>query len=406
MNTRFDRRSFVGGALASTLCWSIGLLCVSIARYRVNDSIEEEERHGEGEAISSSEDVRSDTRIRWPWDTIRKRVINASSSFLSLSSPSDDNRGTVPAHDKALCIGEIFGIDVGGTLTKLVYFEQEILNYKRAHGHEGLHRKEHYTVAACASEVLQARHSRRVSWSPSMLFRGKGPEEEVQASLLRVRQESVPDNLDAYGNSNNLNGQSEEVSPVVAGMKRSSSLKNFAQAQSSDHAEVLGNFYSFASKLDTYETAVKDKYLSYYSRYLNGTFHFIRFETRRMSNAMALIRYNNIHLNIKEIGATGGGAHKYAPEWVAELGINMAKQDEMDSLVAGMQFMLTDKSGECYTFKPNDWSPRPILRGSENKKSASSTSDQWWTSKKVQRDMTLSYPYLLVSIGTGVSIIR
>ena len=275
---RFDRLSFVGGALASTLCWSIGLLFVSVARNSAIDSIEEE-RHVEGEGISSSEDTGSDARIRWPWDTIRKRVINASSSFLSSNSQSDDKRRTVHAHDKALCIGEIFGIDVGGTLTKLVYFEQEILNYKRAHGHEGLHRKEHYTVAACASEVLQARRSRRASCSPSMLFRGEGPEDEVQASLLRVRQESVPDNLHAYGNSNNLNGQSEEVSPV-AGMKRSSSLKNFAQAQSSDHAEVLGNFYSFASKLDTYETAVKDKYLSYYSRYLNGTFHFIRFETR------------------------------------------------------------------------------------------------------------------------------
>lgn len=279
---RFDRLSFVGGALASTLCWSIGLLCVSVVRNRIINLIEdiEEEKDGEGEEISSSEDVRSDTRIRWPWDTIRKRVINASSSFLSLNSPSDDKRGTVHAHDKALCIGEIFGIDVGGTLTKLVYFEQEIINYKRAHGHEGLHRMENYTVAACASEVLQARRSRRVSCSPSMLFRGEGLEEEVQASLLRVRQESVPDNLHAYGNSNNLNGQSEEeVSPMV-GMKRSSSLKTFVQAQSSDHAEVLGNFYSFASKLDTYETAVKDKYLSYYSRYLNGTFHFIRFETR------------------------------------------------------------------------------------------------------------------------------
>lgn len=266
-------------------------------------------------------------------------------------------------------------------------------------------------------------------------------------------------------------------------MKRSRSMINLSK--STEHAEALDNFYSFARRLDTYETAVKDKHLSYYSRYLNGTFHFIRFETRRMNHAMNLMRYNKFHLNIKEIGATGGGAHKYAGDWDRELGIRMAKQDEMDSLVAGMQFVMTDIVGECYTFKPCDWTPtrsspkpkrertgsaaaavngslvktpqqqqsQPVPLGEvtfprppfddrggsdpgpdtapgrdstnaptsrdESQHSEGSSSeanggsrprvDQWWTSKKVQRDSVTSsdlYPYLLVSIGTGVSILR
>ena len=35
--------------------------------------------------------------------------------------------------------------------------------------------------------------------------------------------------------------------------------------------------------------------------------------------------------------------------------------------------------------------------------------DQWWWSRKVQRDVIIdseTYPYLLVTIGTGVSILR
>jgi hypothetical protein len=83
-----------------------------------------------------------------------------------------------------------------------------------------------------------------------------------------------------------------------------------------------------------------------------------------MNHAIKLMRYNNFHRNIKEIGATGesfchhsftsplslrtfiinikhqitnvttgGGAHKFADDWKKGLGINMAKQDEMDSLV-------------------------------------------------------------------------
>ncbi|KAL7444160.1 hypothetical protein ACHAXM_009287 [Skeletonema potamos] len=173
--------------------------------------------------------------------------------------------------------------------------------------------------------------------------------------------------------------------------------------------EALDSFYSFASKLDTYETAVKDKHLSYYSKYLQGTFHFIRFETRRMGNAMQLMLYNNFHLNIKEIGATGGGAHKFASMWDTVLGITMSKQGEMDSLVAGMQFVLCDIEGECYTFKPVKDSPvANPPRSSERTDERQPRVDQWWTSKKVQREPVTSdpYPYLLVSIGTGVSILR
>lgn len=119
----------------------------------------------------------------------------------------------------------------------------------------------------------------------------------------------------------------------------------------------------------------------------------------------------------------------------------MKKQDEMDSLVAGMQFVMSDIVGECYTFKPNDWKPEfqkvehdtSAVNGSLKKTPNQSNNtydneanndhidnvpsipeetkpkiDQWWTSKKVQRDNVMghAYPYLLVSIGTGVSILR
>ena len=165
----------------------------------------------------------------------------------------------------------------------------------------------------------------------------------------------------------------------------------------------------------------------------------------------------NVHRRTKRKCITflaGGGAHKFANDWERELGINMAKQNEMDSLVAGMQFVMTDIVGECYTFKPSDWTPQssPKPRGavngalrktpqrlpfdevsvpqssssdhvsdkadanesqhSEHSRSSDGNKprvDQWWTSKKVQRDCVHAsnlYPYLLVSIGTGVSILR
>ena len=38
-----------------------------------------------------------------------------------------------------------------------------------------------------------------------------------------------------------------------------------------------------------------------------------------------LIKDNNLHINIKRMGATGGGAHKYARDWERIVGIQMNK---------------------------------------------------------------------------------
>ena len=157
-----------------------------------------------------------------------------------------------------------------------------------------------------------------------------------------------------------------------------------------------------------------------------------------MQNAMDLIRVNNLHLNICEMGATGGGAHKYADAWQRMLGIRMDKQEELESLVAGMQFVISTVVGECYTYLPrkrirgdkfqreseisdttsshsSECIGAPLDSDSEEDSAPPSplpkmdTSDQWWLSKKVQRDSvsySSAFPYLLISIGTGVSILR
>lgn len=236
----------------------------------------------------------------------------------------------------------------------------------------------------------------------------------------------------------------------------------FDLTKSHHHAKALESFYNFVNRLDNYtETGIKDKHLSFYSRALDGEFHFIQFETRTMNNTMDLIKSNNLHKNIVEMGATGGGAHKYADMWDEVLGITMKKTDELESLVAGMQFVLADGNvvGESYTFKPaiqppaeaeshnvdnsesttksqsqsqshhehqngngNGTSDNPS-NGTSSAQFASKTQkdkdpskpktpiiheDVKWT-QKVQLDRPLdssSYPYLVVIIGTGVSVLR
>ncbi len=294
------------------------------------------------------------------------------------------------------CIGSIFGLDCGGTLSKLLYFEHK------------------------------PKHQRR-------------SKSDLVESGSKINDQTVKNNTDTSGNSKNHDDDrtkyNDDEDEFEFKINRSHSMFEIA-SNKEEHQQALDRFYNFVTQLDTYGPKLKDKASSFYSRTLGGEFHFIQFQTQYITRAMDLIKVNNLHHNINQLGATGGGAHKYANKWDEELQITIAKQDELDSLVAGMQFILADVVGECYTFKPNEEERLKDERQKQNKdksqkennvqtaskedqnkdtrsekesKKNSSSLDPYWWSKKVTRDYvakTNSYPYLLVMIGTGVSVLR
>lgn len=484
-------------------------------------------------------------RQRWPWDRLRskKGSTNETTSDGPTGTTSPTTPFALPPQVKSdYCIGSIFGLDVGGTLAKLVYFEQKSVVAMRDGDFKASLRERNYRTSASAQAVLLARRGSGsaipirgsesdqggLRWSSSS--QKKNHEKSINAGmrsklsetdleqLNHTRQESVPDNLQSYAETihmehnhidsfttnaaakthgeylherntatDSMNGGhrtestgvvredgsfSESKSTIDSfDMKKSRSMLELSR----DRAEALDHFYNFARRLESYREGVKDHKLSFYSRELQGEFHFIHFETRRMQQAMDLIRMNDLHLNIREMGATGGGAHKYAEKWEHELGIEMKKQPELDSLVAGMQFVLSTVVGECYSFRPKQErkdtkktfgrSVSDSDSGSVNTYSVSSScqsiaeesdgmgdnlmrednlnsgmntekkshapdetddesddkenltqdvkdkgsGDEWWWSRKVRRDAisySSTYPYLVVMIGTGVSILR
>ncbi|GER38515.1 pantothenate kinase [Striga asiatica] len=81
------------------------------------------------------------------------------------------------------------------------------------------------------------------------------------------------------------------------------------------------------------------------------------------------------------IKATGGGAHKFADLFKERLGISIEKEDEMNCLVAGANFLLKAIRHEAFTH----------MEGQK---------------EFVQIDSNDLFPYLLVNIGSGVSIIK
>ena len=129
-----------------------------------------------------------------------------------------------------------------------------------------------------------------------------------------------------------------------------------------------------------------------------------------MIPAIEFISSTAITDNIRTIGCTGGGAHKYAKQFEEFLDITIQHTDELGSLLKGMDFALTNVSGECYTYRYAD------DNSNESSSGKSPSVNRWkrdvkeYTSRVTLPMHTFTskeiFPYLVVNIGSGVSIIK
>ncbi|CAK8561681.1 unnamed protein product [Lathyrus sativus] len=125
---------------------------------------------------------------------------------------------------------------------------------------------------------------------------------------------------------------------------------------------------------------------------LKGRLNFKKFETSKINDCIDFIKTMKLHLGGVQqqenpgnqpisIKATGGGPYKYADLFKERLGITLDKEDEMDCLVAGANFLLEVVDREAFTYM----------------------GDQRQFMQIDQNDL---YPYLLVNIGSGVGMIK
>jgi type II pantothenate kinase len=128
-----------------------------------------------------------------------------------------------------------------------------------------------------------------------------------------------------------------------------------------------------------------------------------------MMEAINYLASTAITENIRTIGCTGGGGHKYAKQFAEQLEIKVVPLDELGCLVRGMDFTLTNVANECYTYRQ---------RQLDGTTSSSNTNDEKRWQKDVKEDMQIVilpkeifvskdiFPYLIVNIGSGVSILK
>ncbi|KAJ5632819.1 Pantothenate kinase [Penicillium lividum] len=151
--------------------------------------------------------------------------------------------------------------------------------------------------------------------------------------------------------------------------------------------------------------------LVYFTRELDeadngGRLNFINFETHRIDICINFIRqlkeeHEKRNTSARDelcVVATGGGAYKFYDKLKAALDVNILREEEMECLIIGksveagfigpanslgLDFFITEIPNEVFTYNDSDTEPMQFA--------------------EARPDV---YPYLLVNIGSGVSMIK
>ena len=319
-------------------------------------------------------------------------------------------------------IGAVFGMDVGGTLAKVVYFERDLPPDAPTDEHE------HH--AANSRGRLSPESGTRKGLLDEPTSPGGG-----SSGLERGR--SRPRSGSLVRHDKKQGTVMESLSPpavvtVAPALHHSKSTDKMAQLDAPDHQAALKELSSLMDNTrannSKESTLLHDTGMSFYSSALSGHLHFFYFETKNLVSAVdALAGQTEIAENIRTIGCTGGGAIKFAQVVDEQMDIKLEQMDELAALMRGMHFALTSIQDECYTYRKGD-SPAPANRGSGLQNAASpAVVDSPADDEKVwQKDIkeythktevpvgslngqgkdSSQFPYLVVNIGSGVSILK
>ncbi|XP_072376236.1 pantothenate kinase 3 isoform X1 [Diabrotica undecimpunctata] len=164
--------------------------------------------------------------------------------------------------------------------------------------------------------------------------------------------------------------------------------KELPREEAASQVETLMNIRRYLTKNSAYgKTGHRDMHLQMENvkiRGILGTLHFIRFPTSGMKNFLSLAKYKGMAKLVTTVSATGGGAYKFEEDFRREVNLKLAKFDEFDSLLAGLHYIDRNNPSECYYW-------------------ANSTDEE--RCSKVNYDFSRPYPFLIVNIGSGVSVL-
>ncbi|CAK9204695.1 unnamed protein product [Sphagnum troendelagicum] len=177
-----------------------------------------------------------------------------------------------------------------------------------------------------------------------------------------------------------------------------------------------------------------------------GTLYFKCFETWKMEEFLSLSKEHSLVTKGRVLGATGGGARKFRDKFLEIAGLQLQHADELKSLVRGIDFLARHAHHESFEYPSGSYEGGVIQRpwqencsddsqsdisGDDSPSSSPTEKEALQTQEKStekwnggSKDMGLRgstlatsgtgwqggsealYPYLVVNIGSGVSILR
>ncbi|XP_020027043.1 4'-phosphopantetheine phosphatase isoform X1 [Castor canadensis] len=116
---------------------------------------------------------------------------------------------------------------------------------------------------------------------------------------------------------------------------------------------------------------------------ITARLHFIKFENTYIEACLDFIKDHLVNTETKVIQATGGGAYKFKDLIEEKLQLKVDKEDVMTCLIKGCNFVLKNIPHEAFMYQKDS---NPEFRFQTNHPNI--------------------FPYLLVNIGSGVSIVK
>ncbi|XP_013119234.1 pantothenate kinase 3 isoform X2 [Stomoxys calcitrans] len=164
--------------------------------------------------------------------------------------------------------------------------------------------------------------------------------------------------------------------------------KDITPDEQDEEADSLRSIRRYLTKNSAYgKTGHRDAHLQMDNveiRKRKGSLHFIRFQTTDMGNFLSLAKQKGMAELVTTVCATGGGAFKFENEFREQVNMKLAKFDELDTLIKGILFAEIQNRTECYYYE----NARDIIK-----------------SEKKAFDFSQPYPFILVNVGSGVSIL-
>jgi hypothetical protein len=177
----------------------------------------------------------------------------------------------------------------------------------------------------------------------------EAPSRSMFASLAHTRALSVDERHAKLTEGMLRGGFGVDIGGSVSKVLFFEPSDNKDKAKDAKHRETMKQFLNSNNSSKLYgSSGERDSDLDFTLE--SGTFHFMKFLTSRMDGAIKIMHTQGLTHEGQIVGATGGGAYKFADDFKQLLGIDFVKADEFGCVVRGVSYLLTTIPKQIYCY--------------------------------------------------------